>query len=75
LVNALTDDGKRIVSSKLRDREMYPAREEMVRDITVKGGLTSMTGMEIWRLSGIMLPVFRMCLVSEKAMVSRPVGA
>ena len=70
LMKALTKEGKRIVPSKLRDEEMYPAREEKLRDITVQSGLTSMTGMEIWRLSGIMLPVFRMCLVSEDALVS-----
>ena len=67
--NILTDAGKRIVSCTLKDERMYPAREKTLRDITSPSGLASMTGMDFWRLGGIMLPLLRMCLVSERAMV------
>lgn len=40
---------------------------------TYKGATVSMTGMDYWKLMGIMLPVFRMCFILEDATVSRSI--
>ena len=47
MVAALSDVGSRIVSATIRDPALYPRGSRKSRDITGRGGLALLTGMEI----------------------------
>ncbi len=70
LLDSLSPDGLRTLSATLRDRRMYAARERRLRDITLPGAFASLTGLDIWHLMGILLPLFRMCFHTRETMVS-----
>lgn len=70
LLDSLSQDGVRTLSAMLRDRRMYAARERRLRDITEPGGFASLTGLDIWHMMGILLPLFRMCFHTRDTMVS-----
>ena len=70
MVAALSDVGSRIVSATIRDPALYPRGSPKSRDITGRGGLASLTGMEIWELVTFLPIIFRMTLIDEHMMVS-----
>lgn len=65
----LTGDGLKTVSALMRDRGTQPEWAEKLRDVTSPGALKSLTGMQMWHLTGIMLLLLRPALSSLEAMV------
>ena len=66
----MSDVGSRIVSATIRDPALYPRGSRKSRDIAGRGGLASLTGMEIWELVDFLPIIFRMALIDEHVMVS-----
>lgn len=58
------------MSAMMRLQRCYPGRGKKLRDITMRGGLSAMTGMDLWQLASFMLFLFRGGLTNTAAMVT-----
>jgi len=69
LFQGLNKLGVSVIASRLLDNAMRLPGSEPFRDPLSEGGFASQRGMDIWRLAGVALLLFRPILADERALV------
>ena len=69
-LKGLGSKGVPLIASRILDRTLRLPGSEPFRDILSEGGWSSQRGMDVWRLAGVALLLFRPLLTSEANLVS-----
>lgn len=69
-VGGLSKQGKPLIASRARDPTLRIPGTEPIKDIVREGGCASQTGMDVWRLGGVSLLLFRPIICDVESMVS-----
>lgn len=69
-MGGLSKHGKPLIASRARDPTLRIPGSEPIKDIVREGGWASQTGMDVWRLGGVSLLLFRPILCDVESMVS-----
>lgn len=68
-LQGLNQQGVTLIASRLLDSTLRLPGSEPFRDVLSEGGFASQRGMDIWRMAGVVLLLFRAILASDRALV------